>query len=97
MFALLAVPGVLTQRELVVLAVRSGSQTAIRVDAQVVWLPARPGAERVPPTARVLTKTPVFGLDPDPRAERPRPRLHGDRPVRGGQDRGGHQRPDQVP
>ena len=70
MFALPAVPGVLTQRELVVLAVRSGSQTAIRVDAQVVWLPARPGAERVPPTARVLTVIPVFGLNPDPRAER---------------------------
>jgi hypothetical protein len=71
------VPGVLTQRELVVLAVRSGSQTArsgsqtaIRVDAQVVWLPARPVAERVPPAARVLTVTPVFGLNPDPRAER---------------------------
>jgi hypothetical protein len=70
MFALPAVPGVLTQRELVVLAVRSGSQTAIRVDAQVVWLPARPGAERVPPTAAVLTVTPVFGLNPNPRAER---------------------------
>jgi hypothetical protein len=70
MFALPAVPGVLTQRELVVLAVRSGSQTAIRVDAQVVWLPARPVAERVPPTARVLTVTPVFGPNPDPRAER---------------------------
>jgi len=69
-FALPAVPGVLTQRELVVLAVRSGNQTAIRVDAQVVWLPDRPGAERVPPTARVLTVTPVFGLNPDPRAER---------------------------
>jgi hypothetical protein len=70
MFALPAVPGVLTQRELVVLAVRSGSQTAIRVDVQVVWLPARPGAERIPPTAAVLTVTPVFGLNPDPRAER---------------------------
>jgi hypothetical protein len=70
MFALPAVPGVLTQRELVVLAVRSGSRTAIRVDAQVVWLPARPGAERVPPTAAVLTVTPGFGLNPDPRAER---------------------------
>jgi len=53
-----------------VLAVRSGSQTAIRVDAQVVWLPARPVAERVPPTARMLTVTPVFGLNPDSRAER---------------------------
>jgi hypothetical protein len=68
---------VLTQRELVVLAARSGnqtarsgSQTAIRVDAQVVWLPARPVAERVPPAARVLTVTSVFGLNPDPRATR---------------------------
>jgi hypothetical protein len=69
-FALPAVPDVLTQRELVVLAVRSGSQTAIRVDAQVVWLPARPVAERVPPAARVLTVAPVFGFNPDPRAER---------------------------
>ena len=69
-FALPAVPDVLTQRELVVLAVRSGSQTAIRVDAQVVWLPARPVAERVPPAARVLTVTPVFGFNPAPRAER---------------------------
>src|SRR6185437_9209503 len=69
-FALPAVPDVLTQRELVVLAVRSGSQSAIRVDAQVVWLPARPVAERVPPAARVLTVTPVFGFNPAPRARR---------------------------
>jgi hypothetical protein len=69
-FALPAVSDVLTQRELVVLAVRSGSQTAIRVDAQVVWLPARPVAERVPPAARVLALTPVFGFSKDPRAER---------------------------
>jgi hypothetical protein len=64
------VPGVLTQRELVVLAVRSGSQTAIRVDAQVVWLPARSVTERIPPAAGVLTVTPVFGLNPDPRVAR---------------------------
>ena len=69
-FALPAVPGVLTQRELVVLAVPFGGQTAIRVDAQVVWLPARPDAERVPPGATVLTVTPVFGLYPGPRVER---------------------------
>jgi len=69
-FALRAVRDVLTQRELVVLAVRSGSQTAIRVDAQVVWLPARSVAERVPPAARVLTVTPVFGFNPAARAER---------------------------
>ena len=30
----------------------------------------QPGAERVPPTAAVLTVTPVFGLNRDPRAER---------------------------
>jgi hypothetical protein len=69
-FALPAVPGVLTQRELVVLAVPFEGQTAIRVDAQVVWLPARPAAERVPPDAAVVTVTPVFGLNPSPRAKR---------------------------
>jgi hypothetical protein len=69
-FALPAVPGVLTQRELVVLAVRDSGQTAIRVDAQVVWLPARPAAERVPPHAAVVTVTPVFGFNRNPRAER---------------------------
>src|SRR5689334_3750067 len=63
--ALPAVPDVLTQRELVMLAVRSGSQSAIRVDAQVVWLPARPVAELVLPAARVLTVTPAFGFNPD--------------------------------
>jgi hypothetical protein len=63
MFALPPVPAVLTQRELVVLAVPDGSQTAIRADAQVVWLPARPAAERIPPDARVVTVTPVFGLN----------------------------------
>ena len=70
MFALPAVPGVLTQRELVVLAVRDRGQTAIRVDAQVVWLPARPAAERVPADAAVVTVTPVFGFNPNPRAGR---------------------------
>jgi len=69
-FALPPVPDVLTQRELVVLAVPDGGQTAIRADAQVVWLPARPAAERVPPDARLVTVTPVFGLHPDPRLER---------------------------
>ena len=70
MFALPAVPGVLTERELVVLATQDRGQTAIRVDAQVVWLPARPAAERVPPDAAVVTVTPVFGLYHAPRVER---------------------------
>jgi hypothetical protein len=39
------------------------------VDAQVVWLPARPAAERIPPDARVVTVTPVFGLQPDRKLE----------------------------
>ncbi len=60
-FALPAVPGVLTERWLVVLAVPDGGQTAIRADAQVVWLPARPAAERIPADARAVTVTPVFG------------------------------------
>jgi len=63
-FELAPVPGVLTQRWLVVLVVADGGQTAIRADAQVVWLPARPAAERIPPDARVVTITPVFGIRP---------------------------------
>ena len=69
-FELPPVPGVLTQRWLVVLVVADGDQTAIRADAQVVWLPARPAAERIPADARVVTITPVFGLQPVKRLER---------------------------
>ncbi len=69
-FVLPAVPGVLAQRWLVVLAVPDGGQTAIRADAQVVWLPARPAAERIPPDARVVTLTPVFGYQADKNRER---------------------------
>ena len=69
-FELPPVPGVLTQRWLVVLVVADGNQTAIRADAQVVWLPARPAAERIPADARVVTITPAFGLQPVKRLER---------------------------
>jgi hypothetical protein len=69
-FALPAVPGVLTERELVALATAYRGQTAIRLDAQVVWLPARPAAERVPADAAVVTVTPVFGSNSNSRAER---------------------------
>jgi hypothetical protein len=69
-FALPAVPGVLTQRSLVVVAAADRGQTAIRVDAEVVWLPARPAAERVPPDVTEVTVTPVFGFNPNPRARR---------------------------
>ena len=69
-FALPAVPGVLTERELVVLAVHDRGQTAIRVDAQVVWLPARSAAERIPAGVTTITVTPVFGFNRNPRARR---------------------------
>jgi hypothetical protein len=69
-FALPAVPGVLTERELVVLATAYQGQTAIRVDAQVVWLPARPAAERITAGVTRITVTPVFGFNRNPRAKR---------------------------
>ena len=58
MFSLAPVPGVLTARDLVVEVTGAGhGQTAIRVDAQVSWQPPRPGRERVPGAARVVTIT----------------------------------------
>ena len=69
-FALPAVPGVLTERELVALATVYQGQTAIRVDAQVVWLPARSAAERIPAGVTTITVTPVFGFNRNPRAKR---------------------------
>ena len=69
-FSLPVVSGVLIQRWLLVTVAAHGhGQTAMRVDAQVVWLPARPAGERIPPDARVVTVTPVFGLDPDKKLE----------------------------
>jgi hypothetical protein len=48
-FDLPAVPGVLLSRQLTVDATSAGSgQTAIRVDAQVIWVPARAPGERIP-------------------------------------------------
>jgi len=70
MFSLAPVPGVLTARDLVVEVTGVGNgQTAIRVDAQVSWQPPRPGPERVPAAARLVTITPLPRLDP--RARRP--------------------------
>jgi hypothetical protein len=63
-FSLAAVPGVLNSRQLIVEAVSSeNGQTMLRVDAQVTWLPAKSATERVPSTARVVTITPIPGLD----------------------------------
>jgi hypothetical protein len=70
MFALASVPGVLPERQLVVTVVPYRGQTALRADAQVAWLPARPAAERVPSGVRAVTVTPVFGLNRNARLDR---------------------------
>jgi hypothetical protein len=59
-FTLPAVPNVLIQRWLVVLVAPDGNQTAMRVDAEDVWLPAKPAEERIPPDAKVVTVAPIF-------------------------------------
>jgi hypothetical protein len=62
-FSLPVVPAVLDLRQLVIEVVSAGhGQTAIRVDSQVTWLPAKPAAERVPAAARSVTITAVPGL-----------------------------------
>jgi hypothetical protein len=50
-----AVPGVLDSRGMVVTAVPVGHETAVRVDAEVSWQPARPSSEQVPAAARAVT------------------------------------------
>lgn len=55
-FSLRPVPSVLVERYLLVEVVSAGhGKTDIRVDAQVVWLPAKSAAELVPSSARVVT------------------------------------------
>lgn len=49
---------------LVAVASDGNGHTAIRVDAQVVWLPAKPAAERIPSAAKIVTITPVPGFAP---------------------------------
>jgi hypothetical protein len=49
------VPGVLDSRGLVVTAVPDGHETAVRVDAEVAWQPARPASEKVPAAAQAVT------------------------------------------
>jgi hypothetical protein len=62
-FSLPGIPGVLDSRELVVLVVQDGGKTAIRVDAQVAWLPARPASEKVPAAAKAVTISADPGLN----------------------------------
>jgi hypothetical protein len=71
-FSLPAVPNVLASRWLVVSVADIGAdRTAIRVDAEVDWLPPKPAAERIPEAAKVVTITPVAGLRPLPAEDRP--------------------------
>jgi len=50
-----AVPDVLDERQMQVAVVQAGSDTAIRVDAVVTYLPRRPAEARVPPSATAVT------------------------------------------
>jgi hypothetical protein len=44
---------------------------AIRVDAQVLWLPAKPAEERIPAAAKVVTIIHVPGSGPQPAGDAP--------------------------
>ena len=57
------VPGVLDSRWMLVTAVADGHETAIRVDAEVSWQPARPASEKVPATAQAVTISMDLGLN----------------------------------
>ena len=61
-FSLPDIPGVLLNRELIAAVAADGpGQTAIRVDAEVLWVPAKTAAERIPAGTRVVTITPITG------------------------------------
>lgn len=58
--------------ELVVSAAADGpGQVAIRVDAQVMWLPAKPASERIPSAAKIVTITRLPGSEPQPAGDVP--------------------------
>ncbi len=71
-FFLPAVSHVLDSRELLVQVAADGKKTAIRVDAQVTWTPARPAGERVPTAAKAVTLSEDLGLNPG-KAKTPKP------------------------
>lgn len=61
-FELLPDKAPLTKQYLIVsVAAAGGGKTAVRVDADVAYQPARPATERVPATARVVTITQTSG------------------------------------
>jgi hypothetical protein len=58
--------------ELVVSVAANGpGRVAIRVDAQVLWLPAKPAEERIPAAAKVVTIIHVPGSGPQPAGDAP--------------------------
>jgi hypothetical protein len=72
MYSLPPVDDVLDSRQFLVEAVRDGGNTAIRIDAQVTWLPARTASDQVPAKAKAVTIT--MNPDPNHRGEKlPRP------------------------
>jgi hypothetical protein len=71
-YVLPPVPAVEDTRELTVeVADAGGGQTAIRVDAQVTWLPARTASQLVPVTATAIVMSVL--PDPDPNKKPPQP------------------------
>lgn len=75
-FSLPPVAGVLYQRTMVVTVVAAGGgQTAVRVDGWVMWIPARPAAERIPASARVVSAEVLPGNEPGYGAPRTGPVL----------------------
>jgi hypothetical protein len=75
-FSLPPVPGVLEQRTMVVMVVAAGGgQTAVRVDGWVMWIPARPAAERIPASARVVSAEVLPGNESGGSAPPPGPVL----------------------
>jgi hypothetical protein len=61
-YTLPSVAGVLTQRNLAMETVSAGGgQSAVRVDAQVVWLPAKAASERIPAGAKMVTISAISG------------------------------------
>jgi hypothetical protein len=70
-FSLPAIPAVLDSRQLIVEVVADSGKTAIRVDSQVTWLPARPAGEKVPPAVRAVTVSEYLGWNVDSQPPRP--------------------------
>jgi hypothetical protein len=70
-FSLPAIPAVLDSRQLIVEVVADGGRTAIRVDSQVTWLPARPAGEMVPSAVGAVTVSEYLGLYVDRQPPKP--------------------------